>query len=128
MDPYLLISIGGILGANARYLVSTWAASRISVSFPYGTLIVNGSGSFLMGLFLTMLADRFRGSPQASLLVATGYLGAYTTFSTFTYETIALARRAAIRAAMINALGSVGAGIVGAMLGMLVATGLRDRI
>ncbi len=128
MEPYLLIGGGGILGANTRYLVSTWAANRIGVGFPYGTLIVNGSGSFLIGLVLTILADRLHHNANATLLVATGYLGAYTTFSTFTYETIALVRRSAIGPAAVNVLASIAAGAIGTALGILLATGLSDRI
>ncbi|MDP9369409.1 MAG: CrcB family protein, partial [Chloroflexota bacterium] len=55
MGPYLLIALGGAIGANARYLVSTWAANRVGVEFPYGTFLVNASGSLLMGFFLTLV-------------------------------------------------------------------------
>lgn len=124
MTPYLLIGAGGIVGANARYLVSAWAAGRLGVAFPYGTFIINVSGSFVIGLFLTLVADRFGNDPAARFLVATGFLGAYTTYSTFAYETIALARRARPWPALANALGSAAAGALAAGLGILLATGL----
>ena len=124
MSPYLLIAIGGIVGANARFLVSIWAANRIGVEFPYGTLIVNVSGSFLMGVLLTLVADRFGGNDEVRALLATGFLGAYTTFSTFAYETAALIRQGSIRLASANALGSLIAGVAGAAVGIALAARL----
>ncbi len=121
MGPYLLIALGGVAGANTRYLVSTWAANRVGVDFPYGTLLINASGSVLIGFFLTMVAGGGGHDPDARFLVATGFLGAYTTFSTFTYETIALMRRAAIRASLINVIGSATSGIGGAVVGIALA-------
>lgn len=122
MGPYLLIALGGVAGANARYLVSTWAANRVVADFPYGTLLINASGSLLLGFFLTIVAGQGGLESDARFLVATGFLGAYTTFSTFAYETIALARRGAIRKSLINALGSAAAGIGGASAGIACAS------
>jgi CrcB protein len=124
MSPYLLIAIGGIVGANARFLVSTWSANRIGIDFPYGTLIVNAGGSFLMGLLLTLVADRFAGDAIARALLATGFLGAYTTFSTFAYETAALIRQGSFRLAGVNALGSAAVGIASAAVGIALAARL----
>jgi len=76
---YLLIGFGGLLGANARYLVSLWAAGRFRTAFPIGTFLINATGSFLLGLVLT-LATRFGDTLDLRLLIATGFLGAYTTF------------------------------------------------
>ncbi len=121
MGPYLLIALGGAVGANARYLVSTWAANRIGGQFPYGTFLINASGSFLMGFFLTIVADHTRHEASVTFLVATGFLGSYTTFSTFAYETIGLVRRGAIRSSLINVLGSAVTGIAGVGLGMALA-------
>ena len=118
MTEYLLVGLGGILGANARYAVSVWAADRFGTAFPYGTFVVNATGSFLLGFFLTVVADRFGNNPEARLLVATGFLGAYTTFSTFTYESIALLRRGSLRPALANVLGNVAIGLVGATAGI----------
>ncbi len=121
MGAYLLIALGGALGANARYLVSTWAASRFGLTFPYGTFLVNASGSFLMGFFLTVGANHLGNEPDVRFLVATGFLGSYTTFSTFAYETITSIRRGAIRVSLIYALGSAITGIAGVALGMVLA-------
>lgn len=122
MTTYVLIGFGGILGANARYLVSLWAAKRYGVAFPYGTFLINASGSFVMGFFLTILADHFSNNADARYLVATGFLGAYTTFSTFAYESLALLRDGALRPAAVNVLGSSAAGIGGAGLGIALAS------
>ena len=124
MSPYLLIAIGGVAGANARFLVSTWAANRIGIDFPYGTLLVNASGSCLMGVLLTLIAGQFGGNADARALLATGFLGAYTTFSTFAYETAASIRQGSIRLACLNALGSAAVGIAGAAVGIALAARL----
>ena len=123
VSPFLLVGVGGILGANARYILSTWAADRFGTAFPYGTFIVNISGSFLIGFLLAIFVAHVGNSP-ARLLVVTGFLGAYTTFSTFTFETMALLRQGDIRSALANALGvgGVGAGIV--LAGVITGPGL----
>ncbi len=125
MNPYVLIGVGAVLGANARYLASTWAANAFGVGFPFGTLLVNASGSFLLGLLLTLLADRFSSNVNATLLLATGFLGAYTTFSTFVYETIALIRRRETSLMFVNLAASLIAGLGGAVLGVLGAAAGR---
>lgn len=124
MSPYLLIAIGGIVGANARFLVSTWSANRIGIDFPYGTLIVNASGSFLMGLLLTLVADRFAGDASARALLATGFLGAYTTFSTFSYETVALVQHGALGPAVAYVAASLIGGLIAVFAGVVAAHAL----
>lgn len=121
---YVLIGLGGFLGANARYALSVWAAGRFGTAFPYGTLIINISGSFLMGIVLTLIASRFPGAANARLLMATGFLGAYTTFSTFAYETLALLRQRDWRGGLLNYVGSVMLGAAAAALGI----GLTHRL
>lgn len=115
---YVLIGFGGFLGANARYALSVWAAGRFGTAFPYGTLIINISGSFLMGIVLTLIASRFPDAANARLLMATGFLGAYTTFSTFAYETLALLRQRDWRGGLLNYVGSVMLGAAAAALGI----------
>lgn len=128
MHTFILIGLGGILGANARYWISMWAANRFGVAFPYGTFLINTTGSFVMGLVLMLLAAVAHESPTARALVATGFLGAYTTFSTFAYESVALLRQAEVRLAIVNLLGTTVVGIVSALAGMaaggLIATWL----
>lgn len=121
---YLLIGLGGFLGANARYALSVWAADRFGTAFPYGTFIINISGSFLMGIVLTLIAGQFHNAANARLLMATGFLGAYTTFSTFAYETLALLRQRDWRGGLLNYLGSVVLGVAAAALGI----GLTNRL
>jgi CrcB protein len=120
-EPAVLIGIGGIVGANARYLVSVWAARRIGASFPHGTLIVNLSGSLLLGFVATWIVGRVVYEREIQLLVSIGFLGAYTTFSTFAFESVSLLRRRAYVLATANVLGSAVLGLLGAWIGAMVA-------
>ncbi len=86
----LWISVGAILGANLRYAVSRLSLKYFSASVPYGTLIVNVSGSFLVGFFLAWTSERVLADPRWRLLVAVGFCGAYTTYSSYSYETFAM--------------------------------------
>lgn len=90
MEKFLVISLGAVLGANARYWLGGWAAEKFGSALPYGTLLINLTGSFLLGLFLTLISDRFIVDANWRLLTAVGFLGSYTTFSTYTYESVAL--------------------------------------
>jgi fluoride exporter len=108
------ISAGAIGGAEARYLVGLWAAARWGSAFPWGTLLINLSGSVVLGFYLALMTERFAGRPTTRLFVATGFLGAYTTFSTFSDETVALVQHGAI--------GAAGAYVAASLIGGLVAT------
>jgi len=116
----LWVGIGGFLGANARYLLGGWVAERIGTQFPWGTFIINVSGSFLLGLFIVLATERFM-PPHLRLLVAIGFLGAYTTFSTFEYETLALAESGSLLRALANVVFSVIAGFFAVWLGSKLA-------
>ncbi len=120
-EAAILVGIGGLLGANARYLVSVWAARRIGPNFPYGTLIVNLSGSLLLGFLVTVIAGLAAYEREVQLLVPVGFVGAYTTFSTFAYESVGLVRRRAYGLAVTNVLGSTMLGLLGAWIGIVVA-------
>ncbi len=89
LKPYLWISLGAVIGASARYAVSRWAAKLINADFPYGTLVINVSGSFLLGLFLVWTTERVLADPRWRLIIAIGFCGSYTTFSSYAFETIA---------------------------------------
>jgi len=124
MQNFLLISIGAILGANTRYWIGDWAAQKWGAAFPYGTLLINASGSFLLGLFMTLATERLMLDPRWRLLVAVGFLGAYTTFSTYTYESFNLLYKGQWIPGIINLLGSSAVGILaisfGVYLGKLI--------
>lgn len=122
MNPYLLVAIGGVFGAVSRLAVSTLAAARWGVAFPMGTLIINVSGSAAMGFLLIFLPEHFGGGHDASLVLATGFLGAYTTFSTFAFESVGLSQRGRHGAMLLNLSASVLGGASGATLGILLAT------
>ncbi len=118
---FLWIAAGAALGANARYLVSLWAADRFGVAFPYGTFLVNVTGSLLLGFFLALSIDHFVTSPQARWLLATGFLGSYTTFSTYMVESVNLARDGSLLFAFLNMVGEVAVGLIFALIGMWLA-------
>ena len=120
---YVAISVGAILGANARYLVGGWVADRLGSAFPYGTLVINVSGSLLIGFVLTLATERLM-APWFRPALAIGFLGAYTTFSTFSYETLALIQDGALPSAAVNVAASVGAAIVGVYVGTVLARAL----
>jgi len=118
---YLVISLGGILGANARYLLGNWIMARYSPSFPYGTLVINVSGSFIIGFFLVLSTERFVVHPNWRLFFVVGFLGAYTTFSTFSFETAVLMQDGAWWLGLANILGSVVLGMAAVLAGMALA-------
>ena len=86
---YLWLSLGAVVGACARYFVSRWSAKLISSDFPYGTLFINISGSLLLGFFLIWTSERVLADPRWRLLLAIGFCGSYTTFSSYAFETMA---------------------------------------
>ena len=88
MQAVLWISLGAIAGANARYFISRWAARIFNPAFPYGTLIINITGSMLLGFFLIWTSERVLADPRWRLMIAIGFCGAYTTFSSYAFETM----------------------------------------
>ncbi len=117
MSRFIWIAIGAALGANARYIVGVWAAGRFGADFPYGTLIVNVTGSFVLGFLLALATGRGSLSPELRLLLAVGFLGSYTTFSSFTVETAALWREAGLWRGLLNIFTNNGVGLAFALLG-----------
>lgn len=118
---YLWVAVGGSLGAVARVGVSAWVAARLGSSFPHGTLVVNLTGSFLLGFLLTLATERAAVPAEVRLLAASGFLGAYTTFSTFSWETARLVADGGHWYAGLNVLGSVLGGLIAVLLGILLA-------
>ncbi len=117
---YLAISIGAVLGANARFLLGGWIAERFGTAFPFGTLVINVTGSFLIGIVLVIANERLAPDWFRPLL-AIGFLGSYTTFSTFSYETLALLESGALLTAFANVGVSVAAALVGVYAGTALA-------
>lgn len=113
---WLLVFLGGMVGAPLRYLTDRLVQSKHDGTFPWGTMSVNVIGSFLLGLLTASAA-----SPQLQALLGTGFCGALTTYSTFSYETLQLARKHARTLALGNAVLSVIVGLGAAVLGLTVA-------
>lgn len=124
LEKLIWISLGAVLGANARYALSLWAAERWGATFPYGTLIINLTGSLILGVFLTFATERALVDPRYRLLIAVGFCGSYTTFSTYTYESLNLMLNGSWGAGLINLLGSSGLGLVTVALGILIGRAL----
>ena len=118
---YLIIGVGGFAGAVTRYALAVWIGQRWGRSFPLGTFVINISGSLLIGLLMTLLTERFIVNPQWRLLLVVGVLGAYTTFSTFEYETGALLKDGEWLFAGMNVLLSVTVGFIALKIGEMIA-------
>lgn len=121
MQNYLIIGLGGFFGAVTRYAVSLWIGQRWGRSFPLGTFFINVSGSFLIALVMSLSTERLMINPQWRLFLAVGFLGAYTTFSTFEYETGSLLRDGEWMVAMLNVVLSVLAGFIALKIGEVIA-------
>ncbi len=115
---YLWVGIGGFVGANARFIVGRFAEQRFGTSFPYGTLIVNLSGSLAIGVLLTVLLERWVAHPAWRLLLVVGFLGGYTTFSSYTYEMLLLIEKGGWTRATIYSAGSVLLGVSACAVGI----------
>ena len=116
----LWVGLGGFLGANARYLLGGVIAERWGGIFPWGTFVINVTGSFILGFFLAFAQDRPWVQPNFRLLFAVGFVGGYTTFSTFTYESVKLAQDGELLLATANVLGSVLTGGLAVMAGIIL--------
>jgi CrcB protein len=115
----LLVGSGGFAGANARYWMARWIAERYGTAFPYGTLLINITGSLIIGFAITYLNARSNLSPNYRLIFTTGFVGAYTTFSTYTYESLTLMQDGLWARAAVYLIGSVALGMAAVTIGML---------
>ncbi|MCB0044371.1 MAG: fluoride efflux transporter CrcB [Caldilineaceae bacterium] len=121
---FLWIAVGAALGANARYLVGLWAGARWGGAFPYGTFLVNVTGSLMLGFLLAMSMEHFLTSSQSRLLLATGFLGSYTTFSTYMVESVNLLETGRPTLALANLAGETAVGLACALLGIWLVRAL----
>jgi CrcB protein len=121
MTKYWMVGLGGFLGSIARFWLGSYVTFRMGARFPYGTFVINISGSFLIGLVVTLLAERAHWSPNFLYLIPIGFIGAYTTFSTFELEAFRSVRNGDLLLAFLNVILSVTVGFIAVWLG--VATG-----
>jgi len=118
---YVFIALGGALGALGRYILSNIIHSRTGPGFPAGTFIVNILGCFLLGLVFILSTEKLTISANMRTFLSIGFLGAFTTFSTFSLETLSLIKGGEIKTALFNVLGSLIIGLLAVWLGTIVA-------
>ena len=121
MNQLIAIAAGGALGAIARYGVSTGVYAVLGRSFPYGTLAVNVIGSLFMGFLYVMLIERLTASPELRAVLLIGFLGSFTTFSTFSIETLSLIEQAELLKAAANIVASVIFCLLASWIGIVIA-------
>jgi CrcB protein len=124
VQKYLLIAAGGALGSIARYWVGSTIAGRAGIKFPYGTLVVNITACIVIGFALTYLGKRADLNPAWRFLIAVGFIGAYSTFSTYEWETLSTLRSGAFALAALYAGGSLVLGLIAVWGGSLLAEAL----
>ena len=124
MQKYLLIALGGGLGSIARYWVGSTVGGRMGVRFPFGTLVVNLTACVIIGFSLTWLSERADLNPAWRYLVPVGFIGAYSTFSTYEWETLATLRSGAFALAALYAVGSMVLGLAAVWGGAALAEAL----
>lgn len=121
MQKYLLIALGGALGSIARYWVGATISSRTGIRFPYGTLVVNITACVIIGFSLTFLGRRAELNPAWRYLIPVGFIGAYSTFSTYEWETLSTLRSGAFLLAALYAVGSLLLGLIAVWGGSVLA-------
>ena len=124
MGRLALISLGGAFGTAARYLLSVWLLRTLGPAFPYGTLAVNVIGSFLLGVIMQAGLDTTILSPAARVVLGTGVMGGFTTYSTFNYETLQYLQEGAWAMASLNVATTLLVCLAAGALGVVVARGL----
>jgi CrcB protein len=118
MRALLFVGIGGGLGSIFRYAISVFIGKHVPLAFPMGTLLVNLSGCFLIGVFYSMIARNAAFNPDWRLFLITGICGGYTTFSTFSYDGLILLKQGSSLSLMIYVLGSVVGGLLATFAGV----------
>jgi CrcB protein len=123
---YVWVGIGGLVGANLRYALGRYIVGRVGDAFPYHTFVINLTGSLAIGVVLTLLTQRLVTDPVWRLLIVVGFLGGYTTFSSYTFETITLLQHGRWLRAGTYVIGSNVLGLAACYAGILIARAL-DR-
>ena len=121
---YLWIALGAVAGASARYFISGYIARNLSAAFPYGTLVINVTGSLLLGFFLIIASERMLLDPRWRLLVAIGFCGSYTTFSSYAFETFAYMEQGQWLLVAVNVVASNFFCLAAVLAGAAMARGL----
>ena len=121
MQELLIISLGAVVGANARYLISRYAARILGPVFPYGTLLINIIGSIIVGFFVIWATERAWVDPRWRLLVVVGFCGAFTTFSSYAFESMAYFEQGQWLLLWTNILTNNILCLLGALAGMAIA-------
>ena len=121
LERFILVMLGGGTGSLARYVAGTAIMNRVGGRFPLGTLVVNVTGCFLIGLLMSLLTERFWPHPNWRLLLVVGFLGGYTTFSSFEYETYSAIRDGGLWIGLVNIVASVTLGYLAVWVGVLLA-------
>lgn len=121
MQKYLFIAAGGALGAITRYWVGSTISGRLGTRFPYGTFIINITACVIIGFSLTYLDKRAGLNPAWRFLIPVGFIGAYSTFSTYEWETLSTLRAGAFAMATLYAVGSLLVGLAATWLGIVLA-------
>lgn len=124
MQTVLLISLGAILGANLRYFVAQYVAKVMPSSFPFGTLVINISASFILGFFLIWTTERVLADPRWRIFVAVGFCGGYSTYSSYAFETFALFEKGQFPFAALNFLATNIVCFIAVAAGAALARGL----
>jgi fluoride exporter len=124
MIKYLMVAMGGAVGSTLRFWVGGSVGDRLGTRFPYGTFVVNCTGSFLIGLVITLISERANLNPNWRYLIGVGFIGGYTTFSAFEYETFQSLQDGKMLIASLNVILSVAVGLICVWLGVAAARGL----
>lgn len=121
---YLWIALGAVVGASARYFISGYITRIFSTAFPYGTLFINVTGSLLLGFFLILASERMLLDPRWRFLIAIGFCGSYTTFSSYAFETFAYMEQGQWLLVLVNLVASNALCLAAVLAGAAIARGL----
>jgi CrcB protein len=125
MTKYWMVGLGGFFGSITRFWLGSYITYRLGARFPYGTFVINMTGSFLIGLVVTLLAEHTDWSPNLLYLIPIGFIGAYTTFSTFELEAFRSVRSGDLLMALLNIVLSVCIGFFAVWLGVIVGRAIE---